>query len=402
MARRAKPHDEELPFVALMDTMTNVVGVLIIVLVMIGIGLAKSVEKVLSDLPVVSQEEHEKLKEAVAEFEDKRDPLEVAAEITKLEDELKKTVDSLKLLEEKQAKSPVVMVDLEQLIKQLEKAKEERTKRKLSVDQLLAEIDNLKKKLDTTPRYEPPPSIVVRLPSSKAMPEGAELQRVIVSDNRLLLVQNDEIFKIVEEQFKKEDPAFFVKKDSPKGPDGKPLTKKIPTGQTVTVRKLYFDGQKMTEYFNTIFNRKKPSRRDPHRDVSVEVVQAANSPNIQLRFTGRPDAGETIDQATAQSSGFRSFLRTIKQNQKAVLWFHVSRDSISTYLQARDLVDREQIPVGWELLDKPVYTMGVPSDYLVDYTPPPPPPAPTAMPGTPPTPPKPPAVVIAAPKVAID
>ena len=37
MARKAKPHEEELPFVALMDTMTNVVGVLIIVLVMIGI-----------------------------------------------------------------------------------------------------------------------------------------------------------------------------------------------------------------------------------------------------------------------------------------------------------------------------------------------------------------------------
>ena len=77
MARRAKPHEEELPFVALMDTMTNVVGVLIIVLVMIGIGLAKSVEKVLSDLPVVSIEEHDKLKAAMAEFDTKRDPAEL-------------------------------------------------------------------------------------------------------------------------------------------------------------------------------------------------------------------------------------------------------------------------------------------------------------------------------------
>jgi hypothetical protein len=52
MARR-KHSEEELPFVALMDTMTNVVGVLIIVLVMIGIGLARSVNKVLSELPPV-------------------------------------------------------------------------------------------------------------------------------------------------------------------------------------------------------------------------------------------------------------------------------------------------------------------------------------------------------------
>ncbi|MEY5015205.1 MAG: hypothetical protein RIS92_1563, partial [Verrucomicrobiota bacterium] len=54
MARRAKSHDEELPFAALMDTMTNVVGVLIIMMVMIGISLATTVKKVLSELPDVS------------------------------------------------------------------------------------------------------------------------------------------------------------------------------------------------------------------------------------------------------------------------------------------------------------------------------------------------------------
>ena len=47
MARRKRHSEEELPFVALMDTMTNVVGVLIIVLVMIGISLANAVKKCL-------------------------------------------------------------------------------------------------------------------------------------------------------------------------------------------------------------------------------------------------------------------------------------------------------------------------------------------------------------------
>ncbi|NBV85693.1 MAG: hypothetical protein EBS01_05410, partial [Verrucomicrobia bacterium] len=88
MARRAKPHEEELPFVALMDTMTNVVGVLIIVLVMIGIGLAKSVQKVLSDLPLVSFEAHAQLKEELALFDAKRDPDDVQAEIDRLRPQL--------------------------------------------------------------------------------------------------------------------------------------------------------------------------------------------------------------------------------------------------------------------------------------------------------------------------
>ncbi len=402
MARRAKPHEEELPFVALMDTMTNVVGVLIIVLVMIGIGLAKSVEKVLSELPIISVEEHDKLKATMAEFDTKRDPAEVAAEIAKLEAELQKILEGLKQLEAQQDKTPVVMVDLAQLLKQLEEQRKERAQRKLSIDQMLTEVDNLKKKLDSTPRYEPPPGIVVRLPSSKAMPDGALLQRVIISENRLMFVRNDDLFNIVEEQFKKEDPAFFVKKELMKGPDGKPLTKKGPSGLSVPVRKIYFDGTKMAAYFNNFFNRRRAGPRDVNRDMLVEVVQAPNSPNIQMRLTSKPEAGESIEQAAAQSSAFRSHLRTIKQDPKSVVWFHVNRDSIRTYLAARDLVDREQIPVGWDISDKPVYTQNVPGDYLVDYTPPPPAPAAPGAPPSPPKPPGPPPVVIAAPKAAVD
>jgi septal ring-binding cell division protein DamX len=77
MNRRSQKHEEELPFVALMDTMTNVVGVLIIVLVMIGIGLARSARKVLSDLPPVSVEEHAKLQKEVAASQPKQAPSKV-------------------------------------------------------------------------------------------------------------------------------------------------------------------------------------------------------------------------------------------------------------------------------------------------------------------------------------
>ncbi len=51
MAKRRHGQEAELPFVALMDTMTNVVGVLTIVLVMMGISIAHAVKKVLTDLP---------------------------------------------------------------------------------------------------------------------------------------------------------------------------------------------------------------------------------------------------------------------------------------------------------------------------------------------------------------
>src|SRR5215475_11858404 len=98
MARKGH-HEEELPFVALMDTMTNVVGVLIIVLVMIGIGLARSVNKVLSELPPVTVEEHAKLKKEVESKQPVEDPQKVEQELKKLDDTMKKVTEALKTMD---------------------------------------------------------------------------------------------------------------------------------------------------------------------------------------------------------------------------------------------------------------------------------------------------------------
>lgn len=392
MARKAKPHDEELPFVALMDTMTNVVGVLIIVLVMIGIGLAKSVKKVLSELPLVSEEEHVKLKEEVAKIDTSRDPAEVAAETAKLQKELEKVVEALKEVETAQAKNPIVLEDLDKLLKQIDALRKERDQRKLTVSELLAEIDKLKIKLDTTPAYVPPPGIAIRLPNPKPMPEQAELQRVLVTENRLVFLREKDFAKAVEEELKNGNSDYTTRREVVKGPDGKPVMKKGSTGQPAPVRKLTFDPLKMANFFNRA--------NVGNRDVKVEVLQRPNSPNIQLTVLPKPNGGETVEQARKMSSAFRSQLHALKTNPKAVVWFHVCKDSIPAYLGARDLVDLDGIPVGWEMWDKPSFTHPIATEYLVEYTPPPPAPAPP--PGTPPKPAGPPPVVIAAPKATVD
>lgn len=392
MARKAKPHDEELPFVALMDTMTNVVGVLIIVLVMIGIGLAKSVKKVLSELPLVSEEEHVQLKEELAKIDTSHDPAEVAADTAKLQKELEKVLEAVKELEAEQAKNPVVLEDLDKLLKQLESLKKERDQRKLTASELLAEIDKLKVKLDTTPPYVPPPGIAIRLPNPKPMPEQAELQRVIVSEGKLHFLKERDFAKAVEEELKNGNADYTTRREIVKGPDGKPVMKKGSTGQPAPVRKLTFDPLKMTKFFDRA--------NVGNKDVKVEVAQIPNSPNIQLNIQLKPTGGETIDQARRVSSVFRSQLNEFKTNPKAVVWFYVCKDSIPTYLMARDLVDQDGIPVGWEIWDKPTFSHRISPEYLVEYTPTPTPaPSASAVAAKPTGPPP---VVIAAPKATVD
>jgi len=400
MARRAKPHEEELPFVALMDTMTNVVGVLIIVLVMIGIGLAKSVQKVLSELPAVSVEEHAKIKDELAAFDSKRDPAEVEAEIEKLKEELAKASETLKALELQKDSSPTPIVDLDKLMKELEAARKERMERKATVDQLLAEVDKLKVKLDSTPHYEAPPPVVVRLPNAKPMPEKAEIHRVLITGNRIIFLQNVQLTQMIEEKLKEDGSPYTLRRETVKGADGKPKMKKGPSGLLVPERKTYFDGAKMEVFFNDLFNKRKASRRDLNRDLFVKVVALPGSPTVQMQLEPRPESGETVAEAAVQTSFFRSQLRELKKDPDSVLWFQVSKDSIPAYLGARDIVDgTEQLPVGWEIVEKLVYTQNMAADFLVDFTP-----VVTSPTGTGPAakPTGPPPVRIAPPKMSVD
>src|SRR5690606_27472885 len=99
MAKRRHAEEFEIPFVALMDTMTNVVGVLIIVLVLVGISVASAVKKILTDLPPVTQEQLEELQKIMAQKPEVEDPDDLREKIAALEEELRKSIDELSTLD---------------------------------------------------------------------------------------------------------------------------------------------------------------------------------------------------------------------------------------------------------------------------------------------------------------
>jgi len=200
MAKRRHSHDEKLPFVALMDTMTNVVGVLIIVMVMIGIGIASSVQKILSDLPPATVEQLNDLLKQIAESAPKVDPLQVEEQIKKEEQELKKHIEELKTYDLTKNKQDAKLMDLDELRKRIDDGNKQRDTKKTEVEKLLAEMDKLKVQLDTTPVYRPPPATVVRLPSPRPMPENAVLQRFLVVDGRVYFLNDEEYMKVVLKQ----------------------------------------------------------------------------------------------------------------------------------------------------------------------------------------------------------
>ena len=185
MSRR-KHEEQELPFVALMDTMTNVVGVLIIVLVMVGLSVSNVVKTVLSDLPPVTKEELAEIRENAKSLPKLPTPEQLEEQKKKAETDLKKILEDLKTVDVSDLESKMKAMDLDEYKKQLELRKKEREAQKAATDKLQAEVERLKALLDQTPVYQPPPPKYVRLPNPRPYPEKPNETRVLVAKQGVL------------------------------------------------------------------------------------------------------------------------------------------------------------------------------------------------------------------------
>jgi len=169
-----------------MDTMTNVVGVLIIVLVMVGLSVSNVVKTVLSDLPPVTKEELAEIRENAKSLPKLPTPEQLEEQKKKAETDLKKILEDLKTVDVSDLESKMKSMDLDEYKKQLELRKKEREAQKAATDKLQAEVERLKALLDQTPVYQPPPPKYVRLPNPRPYPEKPNETRVLVAKQGVL------------------------------------------------------------------------------------------------------------------------------------------------------------------------------------------------------------------------
>ncbi len=177
----------ELNLDSLMDAVTNVVGVLMIVFVVMALNTARVVQKILSDLPPVTEEEHKQMKDKVEALPPPvADPKKLDEEKIKIDTDLKKIVEDLKTIDTSDLAAKAKSMDLDEYKKQLEARKKEREQQKAASEKLLAEVERLKALLDQTPIYQPPPAKYVRLPNPRPYPEKPNETRVLVAKQGVL------------------------------------------------------------------------------------------------------------------------------------------------------------------------------------------------------------------------
>lgn len=339
MARRKPAEVTGASMDSLMDTLTNVVGILIIILILVQLNVSMAMKKIISELPQVSVEELQKLKdEAVtklADYEKLKVNIEKLREEAKKErTELAKLTPELDTLETTAKQTTMPLLDLGSLRKQIEeKTKAVEEEKKVSAA-LLAEQQRLKGLLDTTPIVAPPVDKVVRIPNSRPVPDNAKLERYLITGNQLFYVDMDGAKKVFLQDF--QNNRSRLENSRTKAADGS--------------NKTIYDQEKVVKHFE--------QRRLSYRNFDLKVPYNKTSTRLSLQLVPRPGQGEPLEAAMQMTSRFQSDLRRFKTGN-TVVWFHVARDAFEVYLRAREICDTQGLPAGWEAVNTPAYSEGI-------------------------------------------
>ena len=193
MAKKRSSSGDELNLDSLMDAVTNVVGVLMIVFVMVSLQVARTVSKILSDLPPVTPEQLARIQEeSKAVPTPPKTPEQLAEEKKIAEQELKKMNEQLNTIDLSDVQQKLKFMDLEEMRKQIDMRRKDRETQRAAVEKLLAEVERLKALLDQTPVYQPPPPTFVRLPNPRPYPDKPVETRVLVAKEGILFYRESE------------------------------------------------------------------------------------------------------------------------------------------------------------------------------------------------------------------
>ncbi len=361
---KKRKRDEAGSLDSLLDTMTTVVGILIILLIVVQLGADSAVKRIVEEQKKEDVQLLEDL--AMRQFDQQRAALlgekqilqqEAAANnqtAQKLLNEIAALEKRLSTLRSKAPDLPKLKKDLQTLEQQLLAAQKEEQKK-------AAELKRLRALIAKAPKPTPASlSKDVNLPDPKPAPPGAKPFRFLCREGKIYPLDDLALRKRAENAIN----ASGLKKNE--------------HGE--------YDGKKLAAHFA----QKKPG--DPHFTLKA---QPGGDKLIRFTMQRRSTAGEDAAGLAKPNSAFQKTLASIKPTER-YLQFEVFPDSFPTYLAARALATGKKFPAGW----KPAHRQNDWWSYYWGHkdigrskVPPPPKPKPP-KPGTPKPKPKPPENVI--------
>ncbi len=354
---------------SLLDTMTNVVGILVIMLTVTQLGVGDAVKRIsagdqvdpevleaakkeLLKLELVKNELVKRLKALVY-----KEGFDIAAELRRLKAELASAKANVAALADKrEQRVRQAEMEMQRLLEEAKRVLEEQKKKEEELITKItagnAELATLRARLEDRPVQEAPPPKVVHLPNPRPAPEGSEPVTFLCREGRVMHVDAENY------QDRGQKLANFIVN-----------RRKLGTDPAAGI-----DGKVLAEEFN-----RASSIRDRNFDVNLEVQ--GRYPRLVLKRRG--DGGDTLEQLQRSGSRYEQEIRRLPPD-KFYLQFLVWPDSFETYLAARQIASDRGLPAGWSATTmQGEYSIPLGGDIRCGPPPPPPPKTSTPAPATP-------------------
>ncbi len=353
---------------SLMDTLTNVLGILVIILIFALLDAGDAVKRIRGFVDDISPEqlaalarEAEEIHKLVEEHRKRLNDSET--ETYQQQMSLVRQKEMLEQLKADLAKLAAAKINIEELKKEVEQRRlqVETVEKQIATHEEL--IASLKARLAEIPATGPDMDAkVVNLPDPREAPKGAKPLVFLCRQGRVVPLNAEEL-QLKAQQVIKEAERVLYRKDLNR-----------------------VDCEKMAQLFEKRFV--------GDRYLRVKIVVGGDAkPHMKLEL--RPDAGDRAETIAKGNSQFHRWIRGIDPRQY-YLDFRVFSDSFAAYLEARNAAARQGLLAGWIAYPAEAdYVIGLGADFrtLCVGKEPPPPPPPAPAPSGPPRPPPPPDVV---------
>jgi len=324
---------------SLLDTMTNVVGILVIVLVVTQLGVGEAVKRITDSIQIDAEQlaEAERL---LAELIAERDALlaamadEQPADDSDYEQRLQQLQQQIEqqqaVLDQLKAQEQARKTELQDKLKRVTDTKQrekEIDEARRKVDKLTEEwktkdvqLERLRQLLAETPEQQAPPAKEITLPDPKPAPEGAKQLTIVCAHNKVYLVPDP----VLLEQIRKAAQAralYLAQRQRGFNPA---------TGEGV---------EKFLEEFN-----ERPLQDQPYRYFDIKLYNSNSYP--RLMFYPRAAGGEDERVVTGTRSRFQKILDGVNKGMFYIR-FYVGTDSFDIYVTTRRIVSDKGLLAGW-------------------------------------------------------
>ncbi len=338
--------DEDGGLDSLLDTMTNVVGILVLVLIVTQLGVSDALTEITANSNV-TQEDLDAAKQQLASLAQEKQQLtdqassvasfDIEAERERLR-RLKETLEAQKKLladESKKANEFSLALDRDRETatknkKEIEDTQQKRQELQANLEKSLERRAEIQALLDKTPRRSgSAPEKVVTIPNPRPAPEGARQVILVCANNRLYPLNLDDIRKDAEAKSRQIITRQRLNLDPAKGIDPEKFEKlytklKYPTDD-------FFD----VEYFVA-------GKRWP-----------------QMKLIPKEGRGAAESELRRPQSRVRKMLAQLDP-EKFYARFYVLPDSFDVYLTARQVMAEQGVLAGWEPQSQDwIFTAGV-------------------------------------------